>query len=311
MMGDPLICVAIPTRNRAPLVRGALESVVGQLAPGDELMVVDNGSSDDTTSVATAVIRRCWPRGRVILESHRGVSHARNRALRESAATVVAFLDDDVRADPNWLAELRRAWGESGPRVAAIGGPMRPEWRAERPAWLEDCLLYVVSVLDLGARRKQLDQQPRTGYLWGGNMSYLRAAALEVGGFEPDVVYLANDGRARSRRFLPLTTARSGEEQGIQDRLTVGGWEVWYEPGAAVDHIIPPERVAERFFYDFFRQQAMLTLRRGRSRRPAAAVLAREAARFVLLTIRRDPRAMSARFRLAGAWLLATGPRRP
>ena len=310
-MASPSICVVIPTRNRAALVLGALESVVGQLAPGDEVIVVDNGSSDDTATAVAAFLARSWPRGKVVLEPRRGVSHARNRALRESTAAVVAFMDDDERADPRWLAALRQAWADAGPGVAAIGGPMRPVWHAARPAWLEDSLLYVVSVLDLGPRRKQLDQRPRTGYLWGGNMSFLRAAALEIGGFDPDTVYLAGDGGAPPRARLPLATARSGEEQGIQDRLTAAGWEIWYEAGAAVDHIVPAERVAEQFFYDFFRQQAMLTLRRGHPRTPAVAVLAREAARVVLFGVRRDPRATSARFRLAGAWLLATGPRRP
>ena len=309
-MSSPSICVAIPTRNRAAFVIAALESVVDQLAPHDELVVVDNGSSDDTATAAAAFMRRSWPRGKVVLEPRRGVSHARNRALEESTATVVAFLDDDERADPRWLAELRQAWAESGPRVAAIGGPIRPNWCVARPAWLEDCLLYVISVLDLGPRRKQLDQQPRTGYLWGGNMSFLRAVALEIGGFDPDVVYLAVDDGAPSRACLRLTTARSGEEQGIQERLIAADWEVWYEPGAAVDHIISAERAAERFFYDFFRQQAVLTLRRGRPRTPTVAALAREAARFVFFVVRRDPRATSARFRFAGAWLLATGPRR-
>jgi glycosyltransferase involved in cell wall biosynthesis len=309
-MTSPSISVAIPTRNRAALVVGALESVVDQLAPGDELVVVDNGSSDDTATAAADFMRRSWPQGKVILEPRRGVSHARNRALQESTAAVVAFLDDDERADPTWLAELRQAWVETGPRVAAIGGPVRPEWCAARPAWLDDCLLYVVSVLDLGSWRKQLDQRPRTGYLWGGNMSLLRTAALAIGGFDPDVVYLAGDGAAPSRARLRLATARSGEEQGIQDRLIAAGWEIWYEPRAAVDHIVPAERVAERFFYDFFRQQAVLTLRRGRPRKPAVAMLAREAVRFMLFAVRRDPRATSARFRLAGAWLLATGSRR-
>jgi glucosyl-dolichyl phosphate glucuronosyltransferase len=310
-MTSPSICVVIPTRNRAALVIGALESVVDQLTPGDELVVVDNGSSDDTAATVAAFLRRSWPRGKVVLEPRRGVSHARNRALRESTATVVAFLDDDERADPRWLAALRQAWAEAGPRVAAIGGPMRPEWQAARPAWLDDTLLYVVCVLDLGPRRKQLDQRPGTGYLWGGNMSFLRSAALGIGGFDPDTVYLAGDGGAPPRARLRLTTARSGEEQEIQARLTAAGWEIWYEPGAAVDHIVPAERVAEQFFYDFFRHQAVLTLRRGRPRKPAVAALAREAARFVLLGVRRDPRATSAKFRLAGAWLLATGPHRP
>jgi glucosyl-dolichyl phosphate glucuronosyltransferase len=300
---EPSICVVLPTRNRRDLALRLLDSVLHQLAPDDELLVVDNASEDDTGAAAGALMRERWPAGRVVTEPTHGLSHARNRALREATAPVVAYVDDDERVDPSWLAALRRAWAEAGPRVAAIGGPMRPDWQAQRPAWLADDLLYVLSILDLGPERKRLDQTPGTGYLWGGNMSFLREAALEVGGFDPDQVYLSRAGS------LPLSTARSGEEQKLQDRLADAGWEVWYEPAAAIDHLIPERRVTERFFIDFHRQQAALALGRGRSRVPALRMLAKQSVRYVVYTLRRDPRKTTATFRLAGAWTLAAGRR--
>lgn len=280
-----------------------LESVIGQLEPDDELLVVDNASTDDTAAEAAELLRRRWPAGRIVTEPTHGLSHARNCALREATAPVVAFVDDDEVVDPGWLAALRRAWAEAGPRVGAIGGPMRPDWQAERPPWLGDDLLYILSILDLGPNRKLLDQRPGTGYLWGGNMSFRRDAAVEVGGFHPDQVYLSRVAD------LPLSTARSGEEQKLQDRLAAAGWEIWYEPAAAIDHLIPATRLTERFFVDYHRQQAALALGRGRSRRPAVRALLKQSARYVVYSLRRDPRARTATFRLAGAWTLAAGRR--
>jgi glycosyltransferase involved in cell wall biosynthesis len=299
----PSISVVLPTRNRRDLALRMLDSVFDQLTEADELLVVDNASDDDTAEAVSALLRERWPAGRVVVEPTHGLSHARNRALREARTDIVAYVDDDERVDSNWLPALRRAWAESGPRVAAIGGPMRADWEAQRPAWLGDDLLYVLSILDLGPERKRLDQTPGTGYLWGGNMSFRRDAALEVGGFLPDQLYLSRVGE------LPLSTARSGEEQKLQDRLADAGWEIWYEPAAAIDHLIPERRVTERFFIDFHRQQASLALGRGRSRLPALRMLAKQSARYVVYTARRDPRATTATFRLAGAWTLAAGRR--
>jgi glycosyltransferase involved in cell wall biosynthesis len=286
-----------------------LDSVVGQLGADDELLVIDNGSSDGTRAAAEQFFRERWSAGRVVTEERRGLSYARNLALRVATAPVVAFMDDDERADPEWLAALRRAWAEAGPRVAGIGGPMRADWQAPRPAWLADHLLFVVSVLDLGASRIRLDQRPGTGFLWGGNMSFLRSAALSVGGFPPDHTYLAAVATGPVRSRPPLSTARSGEEQKLQERLAAARWEIWYEPAAAIDHLIPPTRTSRRFFLDFYRQQAILGLGSGRSRRSAFPVLAREAARYVLYHLLRRPAATSAGFGLAGAWTLLVSPR--
>ena len=309
MSSGPSITVALPTRNRRELMLRALGSVVAQLLPGDELLVVDNGSVDDTRAAAEQFLRERCENGRLLVEEQRSISRARNLALREAVAPVVAFIDDDELADPNWLPALRSAWAEADERVAAIGGPMRADWQAPRPAWLEDHLLFVVSVLDLGPTRKKLDQRGGTGYLWGGNMSFRRSAALAVGGFQPDQVYLSALANAPSRARPRLSTARSGEEQRLQDHLVAEGWEIWYEPAAAVDHLVSSERTSRRFFSDFYRQRALLALGSGRSRGSALPLLAREATRYVLFHLLGRPKATSAGFGLAGAWTLLSSPR--
>jgi glycosyltransferase involved in cell wall biosynthesis len=309
LTSGPRIAVVVPTRDRCELLLRALDSVVGQLRPDDELLVIDNGSSDGTRAATEQFLRERWSGGRVIAEERRGLSNARNLALREATAPVVAFIDDDERVDPDWLAALRRAWFEAGPRVAGIGGPMRADWQAPRPAWLEDHLLFVVSVLDLGTSRIQLDQRPGTGYLWGGNMSVRRSAALAVGGFPPDHTYLSAVANGPARARPPLSTARSGEEQKLQKRLAAQEWEIWYEPAAAIDHLIPAQRTSKRYFVDFYRQQAILALGSGRSRASALPVLAREATRYLIFHLLRRPAATVAGFGLAGAWTLLISPR--
>lgn len=307
----PRLCVVLPTRNRREWAIAALESVVGQLRPDDELIAVDNGSSDGTAEALRAWLPQRRPSGRVVVEAERGLSHARNAALREATAPIICFIDDDERADPGWIAALRTAWSEAEPRVGAIGGPMRADWRAPRPAWLADWLLYVLSILDLGPDRRRLCQTPDgRGYLWGGNMSFRTEVVRASGGFRPDEAYLAavSDGQPSGRRLL--ATAHSGEEQELQRRFARAGWEVWYEPAAAVDHLVPAERLTEEYFRTFFRQRGLLEAARGGGRARGLALLARSGARYGLLRTLRRPEAETAKFEWVYAWTLLTAPRR-
>lgn len=89
------ISLIIPTYNRAKLLPRALDSVLSQTCPVDEIIVVDDGSTDDTRRV----IKEYGPVLRYFHQENAGVSVARNRGLRESRCEWIAFLD----ADDEWL----------------------------------------------------------------------------------------------------------------------------------------------------------------------------------------------------------------
>jgi glycosyltransferase involved in cell wall biosynthesis len=271
------LTVAIPTRNSGVLVIEALGTICKQLEPGDEVVVVDDGSTDDTADRIETWLAAAWPAGRVVRQPHQGVSATRNAGLDAARTEVVCFFDDDQFADESWLSNLRSAWRRLGPRVGAVGGPMRPLWPIPRPAWLDDGLLHVVSALDLGDAEHQLDQTPFTGYLWGGNMSLRKAATDEVGGFDSRVGYGPDRTLAVSR----------GEDEEIQDRLARGGWDVWYVPAAAVDHRITEERLRPARFRRVYRRSALIDLAAGKSRAGGLSSIARSGARVPLSVVRR------------------------
>lgn len=270
------LCVAVPTRDRKESILRALPALARQLAPGDELIVVDNGSVDGTGDAVAAWLSHHCPQGRVVRECLGGVSVARNRALRETTCPVVCFFDDDQLPDARWLCELRRAWAEAGPQVAVIGGPMRALWLGPRPEWLADYLLYGASVLDLGSEPHRLDQRPATGYVWGGNLSVRVDAALAVGGLDPQ------------RGPRPDAPWERDEEPDLQRRLVRAGWEVWYEPRAAIDHVLAPSRLTPEHFRTVFRQQALADARRGLPRSAGCGRLLRAAAAYCLARARGD-----------------------
>jgi len=115
--------VVIVTRNRAPLLRRALDSLVRQQRRPEQVIVVDNASSDETWSVAESFSGRLDLT--LVREERVGVPHARNTGLALCRGDVVAFLDDDCEADPEWLLELEIPFLKD-PNIGAVGGSMLP-----------------------------------------------------------------------------------------------------------------------------------------------------------------------------------------
>jgi glycosyltransferase involved in cell wall biosynthesis len=102
---EPLSCtIVIPTYNRARLIGRAVASALAAAGPGDEVVVVDDGSTDDTE----AALRPYLPRIRYLRTANGGAGAARNRGIREARTPLVAFLDSDDEWLPDKL-HLQRA----------------------------------------------------------------------------------------------------------------------------------------------------------------------------------------------------------
>src|SRR5947209_20586698 len=94
----PDVSIVIPTRNRARYLDVALASLAVQDPRVEhEVVVIDDASEDDTASVAerhgARVVRQ---------PAQRGLNAGRNAGIRHTSAPLVAFLDDDIRASPQW-----------------------------------------------------------------------------------------------------------------------------------------------------------------------------------------------------------------
>jgi glycosyltransferase involved in cell wall biosynthesis len=291
------LAIVVCTRDRSALVLGLLDSLRGELGPGDELAVVDAGSRDGSADAVRAWLAEHRLGGVLLREPDGGLSRARNAGLRAVRAPVVCFLDDDELVEPGWADAYREAWGRAAPEVGAIGGPMLPRWPVPRPAWLADRLLDVVSVLDLGPEARRLDQRPRTGFVWGGNLSVRAEAAAAVGGFDPAL------------GLRPGEPWNRGDDEELQIRLARAGWETWWEPGPRIRHVLSPERLTVAAFREAYRQRGVRDARAGRPRRAAVPLVARGLARYAWLRARRSPEAPTALFTLEQGLGLATARR--
>lgn len=109
------VTVCVCTRNRPQLLRKCLESLLRLVPPANEILVVDNSAGD----AVTAQVARDFG-ARYAVEPEKGLSRARNRGVAESTSSVVAFLDDDAVAEPNWLHHLMQPF--EAPSTAAVTG---------------------------------------------------------------------------------------------------------------------------------------------------------------------------------------------
>ena len=116
-MSSPIVSVIIPTYNRAGLIQEALESVLRQTFKDYEIIVVDDGSTDNTPEVLKPYRHRI----RYVHQENQGISAARNWGILLSRGAYIAFLDSDDLWYPEKL-EKQIAYLEAHPKVGLLYG---------------------------------------------------------------------------------------------------------------------------------------------------------------------------------------------
>jgi glycosyltransferase involved in cell wall biosynthesis len=114
MNANPLVSVIIPTYNRADILGSAIDSVLTQTYDRTEIIVINDGSTDNTEDL----LRLYGNRLRVITQSNAGPAVARNRGIAAAQGELIAFLDSDDRWLPAKLSRQVKLLANLGPSVA-------------------------------------------------------------------------------------------------------------------------------------------------------------------------------------------------
>jgi glycosyltransferase involved in cell wall biosynthesis len=231
-MSPPQIAAIICTHNRDNYLGAAIDSLLAQDCQNYEIVVVDNASSDRTSEVVKS--RLPHPLLKYVYESNLGLSIARNRGARETTAPIIAYLDDDAVASPQWLRVLLTAYQENE-KLAIAGGKVNlifPEG-IQPPKWLSLEMSGNLGTYDLGEKIVYIDRPGLTPR--GLNYSMRRTFFDRIGGFD------ASLGRV-GKNLL------SNEELYVTELALEQGWQVAYLPDALAAHNVAIERLKPTWF---------------------------------------------------------------
>ncbi|MEA2043409.1 MAG: glycosyltransferase [Bacteroidota bacterium] len=228
----PKISVIVCTYNRGDYVPGVLNSISGQNFPLSdyEIVFVNNNSNDSTAE-------NCQQFGdknpevnfKYFVEKKQGLSHARNRGIKESEGEILAFIDDDALAHADYLLYMRKFFENSS--YSAGGGKIYPKYESRRPRWMSRFLEPVMSVIDLGNEVKNF---PKNKFPIGANMMFRKKVFDRVGYFDTEL------GRTGKNML-------GGEEKDLFFKMRAQNMTVGYVPDVVVSHIIPDERLSRQF----------------------------------------------------------------
>lgn len=212
----PSISVVIITRNRPQILCQALDALRLQTIAPAETIVVDTSENEDTTQM----LREHYPEVTPVAHPSgpRNMAWSRNQGIQAGTAPVVAFLDDDSIAEPQWLAEIARAYAEH-PDVGGVGGRII-EGLAE-PVILS-AGQKVSTINRYGMTRANFNARSEgivvAEHLKGCNMSFRRAVLAQIGNFDE-----AYNGPVR-------------DETDVCVRIRQAGYPLVYNPEATVEH---------------------------------------------------------------------------
>ncbi len=223
------ISIIIPTHNRAELLGQTLESISKLEIPSGktvELLIIANACTDQSVAVCQAAEKNMPFDLRCVAEPQAGASHARNRALAEARGEILAFLDDDVWVEQQWLMGLMEVFDTKAADVVA--GKVTLWWQAvEKPPWLTHRSEHLLSSVDYGQEVRELFTG---GEAISANLAVRRCVLQDVSSFRTD---LDRQGR---------TVLAGGDTYFITQSLKTGH-RMFYAPRAAIRHWVTPERV--------------------------------------------------------------------
>ena len=229
-----MLSIIICTYNRAKYIYNVLQSITQNDFPADnyEIILINNNSTDYTEEKCK-LFQHDYPQitFRYFFETEQGLSHARNRGIKEATGDILIYVDDDALVNKKFLSSYYELF-QKDKDVFAAGGPIFPKYETEPPKWLS----FFTKELLTG----YLYQGNKTGkfkrrYPGGGNAAYRKEVFEKTGLFNVEL----------GRKGDNLVGA---EEKDIFDKMTKMDMKILYTPQAILYHIIPAYKLTEVYF---------------------------------------------------------------
>lgn len=178
------LAIIVCAYNEAACLARCLHSLLAQSRPADEIIVVDNASTDGTGAIAAAV-----PGVRVVAEGRKGLVVAREAGRLATTADLLLYLDADCLAPPDWLCRIERCFSRR-PHLIALSGTYRfHDWHLAGRLLIRAYDLTVAPATHLFVKYVL-----RKGVVfYGGNFAVRRQALEAIGGFDTRIEFHGED----------------------------------------------------------------------------------------------------------------------
>ncbi len=240
------LSIVVCTYNRASQLKILLRDLIEQrtnLEQEDdiEIIVVDNNSSDETAELLSKQSGIVYLR-----EEQQGSSFARNTGVKAASGHLIAFIDDDIRLNSKWLAEVYKL-AITKPVLVAYGGKVTPDWEAELPPWLNLEAPFEI-MQAIFPSHNYGDREHRYPFYFGNrkilnpicaNLMVTRDIFAELGLFRTD---LGLHGRQRG----------ACEDTELCWRILAKAYPVKYFPKANVYHPVGLDRLNKSFVTNWY-----------------------------------------------------------
>jgi cellulose synthase/poly-beta-1,6-N-acetylglucosamine synthase-like glycosyltransferase len=219
------VVICAYTEDRWSLFKKAVASAEAQTSPPIEIIVcIDH--NEKLLQKTEEYFKTGRPTGAipiiVLANKYNGrLGSARNTAVEFASGEVIAFLDDDAAADPDWLERLIAPYDDE--RVGAVGGAPLPAFEVERPRWFPREFDWVYGC----AYRGMPVTRAPIAHLIGANMSARHSILREIDGFHSD----------------------NHDDMDMCHRIAYAQYQVIYEPLAIVHHSVPATRTTWNYFW--------------------------------------------------------------
>lgn len=210
--------IVVCTHNRADLLTDCVDSLLKQTIDKSrfEIIIVDNNSTDNTEEIAQRFSKN-HNNIKYFKETITGYSAPRNCGWKNATGNIVAYIDDDEIASPDWLKSIEKAFQmEEKPDI--IGGICLPKYDVDPPDWFTESMGGTNK-----NRQKGILNQRTDSYLGCGNIALKKEVLEKLNGFSND--FNTNNG------FLMM-----GEDTDICQRAIKAGFKLYYDPDIKIYH---------------------------------------------------------------------------